>query len=175
MDRRWIDQIIATTGWTRTERHSFDWAGAEEQLGTRLPADYKELAEIFGPGLFGEWLGLFLPVDYELHALDIVSNWSYGLRLAEEAYPFRLEPYGLHPKPGGLLEWGFTPDGHSTFYWAVESDDPDRWPVVVSHEDDPSLDRYERSTAEHVYRELADVLDRHRERSLQGFMAHHPG
>lgn len=65
MDRRWIDRIITTVGWTQTERHSFDWAATEQQLGPRLPADYKELAEIFGPGMFGEWLGLFLPVDYE--------------------------------------------------------------------------------------------------------------
>jgi hypothetical protein len=170
MDRRWIDRIIATTGWTRTEPHPFDWGATEQQLGTRLPADYKELAEIFGPGMFGEWLGLFLPVDYEFYAIDIVTEWSYSLRLADQLYAFWSEPYGLHPKPGGLLQWGFTPDGHLSFYWSVESDDPDHWSVIVGHEDDALLDRYEHSTTEHVYRELADVLDRHSEHNLQGFI-----
>jgi len=59
-----------------------------------------------------------------------------------------------------------TPDGRLSFYWAIESADPDQWPVIVSREDDILLDRYEHSTTEHVYRELADVLDRHSEHNL---------
>jgi hypothetical protein len=169
MDRTWIDRIIAATGWTRTEeRHSFDWAATEDQLGTRLPADFKELAEVFGPGMFGEWLGLFLPVSYEFYAVDIVSwSRSFGHDLVKDSPLW--DPYGLHPKPGGLLDWGFTPDGHLSFYWAVEGDDPDRWPVIVGYEDGASLDRYEHSTTEHVYRELTRVLDKYSEYNLQGF------
>lgn len=44
MDRTWIDRLIAAIGWTAAPRHSFDWAATEEQLGVRLPADYKESA-----------------------------------------------------------------------------------------------------------------------------------
>lgn len=170
MDPRWIDRIIETTGWIQTERHQFDWAATEERLGTRLPADYKKLAEIFGPGMFREWLGLILPVDYEFHWTDIVTHWSNSLRLADEGFAARWEPYGLHPKPGGLLHWAFTPDGHLSFYWAVEGDDPERWPVIVGHEEDDVLVRYEHSTAEHVYSELTEVLDKYREHNLQGFI-----
>jgi hypothetical protein len=170
MDRTWIDNIIAATGWAATERHDFDWAAAEEKLGLRLPTDYKELAEIFGPGMFGAWVGLMLPTGDGSYGLDLLATWSRK-REPDMAHCAPLwEPYGLHPKPGGLLEWGYTPDGVLSFYWAVEGADPDRWPVIVGRETDTLFDRYEHTTAEHVYRELTDALKGPYAAGLPGFI-----
>lgn len=166
MDRTWIDRIIAVTGHTETERHVYDWAAAEQQLGARLPADYKELAETFGPGMFGEWLWLMLPTGDGKYGEDLLATWSRNLA-HDTAGSAMWEPYGLHPKPGGLLEWGGTPDGQVMFYWAVEGDDPDRWPVVVAG-DDFLFARHEYTTAEQVHRELTRVLGAHE--GLQGFI-----
>ena len=166
MDRTWIDRIIAVTGHTGTERHVYDWAAAEQQLGVRLPTDYKELAETFGPGMFGEWLELMLPTGDGEYGSDLLATWSRNL--TPDTAGFTLwEPYGLHPKPGGLLEWGSTPDGQMHFYWAVEGDDPERWPVI-SAGDDYLFDRHEYTTAEQVHRELTRVLDTYD--GLQGFI-----
>lgn len=149
-----VDEVVAVTGWDRGRTHAVDWAAVEARIGTALPADYKELAEVFGHGAFDGYLELHTPGaafrsgDIVLHAAWL-GEWArtHGSRL--------WEPYGIHPAPGGLLQWGSSEQAHQ-FYWLTDGPDPDRWPVLVCEDAPDSWERFDGTTAEFVHRLLTE-------------------
>ncbi|MFJ4672707.1 hypothetical protein [Kitasatospora purpeofusca] len=160
---RWVRRLGAVTGRPRSRQWSVDWSFAEARLGTTLPADYRHLAEHFGPGTFSGFLDIFLPGPPPgsgapfLHVPCLVEN---ARRLAElaAAHPGIADlyrPYQPHPAPGGLLEWGGSVQADQ-FYWLMESADPNRWPVIARNEDGDHQARFDGSTAEFVHRLLTD-------------------
>ncbi|MFF7754643.1 SMI1/KNR4 family protein [Streptomyces sp. NPDC007971] len=111
-----------------------DWAAVEEWLGTRLPADYKRLADRHGPVDFGAFLWIHVPCVQP-------GRFDYGTwvgathreaRIKARALPEHERPL-LHPEPGGLLAWGCSRGGDTLFWDTSVSDDPDAWTVVVTH------------------------------------------
>ncbi|MFK3730248.1 SMI1/KNR4 family protein [Streptomyces sp. NPDC088090] len=151
----WLGGVVAATGRDlAAARHPVDWADAEARLGTALPADYKQLAEVFGEGAFDDHLRLYVPGS-DAHGSDLVGN---ALRSAEWARTrgARLwEPYGVYPAPGGLLQWGDTEQA-DTFHWLTEGDDPDRWPVLACSDDHDSWTRFDGTVTEFLHRVLTD-------------------
>ncbi|MFI8240259.1 hypothetical protein ACIF83_23755 [Streptomyces sp. NPDC085866] len=112
-----------------------DWTAVEEWLGTRLPTDYKLLADRYGPVDFGEFLWIHVPCAQP-------GRFDFGQWLRATQREARIEaralPAGerplLHPEPGGLLAWGCS-RGSDTLFWDTSvSDDPDEWTVVVTHQ-----------------------------------------
>lgn len=151
----WVDRVVAVTGWTDDRRApAVDWAAVETRLGTALPGDYKELVERFGYGDFDDYLGLLLP-DGPPGSLDLVTFNEFWARAAAEDGGRWWEPYGLHPAPGGLLQWGST-EGRTSFSWLTEGADPERWPILVMGEDYADRHRFDGSTAEFIHRLLTD-------------------
>lgn len=105
-----------------------DFARAEEELGTRLPTDWKSLVSRYGCGTFGDFFHLWSPffapcpmVSQACGALDADRELSTAV---PEAVPFP-----LHPDPQGALPWGNTDNG-DVAYWLMRGD-PDRWPAAV--------------------------------------------
>ncbi|GAV38838.1 SMI1/KNR4 family protein [Streptomyces acidiscabies] len=110
----------------RTSATPPDWARIEGTLGTRLPADFRLLAEnypSFGlgnflhvplpePGREADWLG---GVDHEL---ETVRDWW------EDEMSIGLRP---HPAPGGLLPWASSLSG-DVFLWTTA----EPWLVTVA-------------------------------------------
>ncbi|ANP56796.1 hypothetical protein J2Z21_000128 [Streptomyces griseochromogenes] len=112
-----------------------DWPAVKQWLGTRLPADYKRLADRYGPVDFGEFLWIHVPCvragrfDYGQWLRDTHRTARIKARhLPEDERPL------LHPEPGGLLAWGHSRDGDVLFWDTSTSDDPDEWTVVVTHQ-----------------------------------------
>ncbi|MFE2738849.1 SMI1/KNR4 family protein, partial [Streptomyces sp. NPDC059349] len=66
--------MIELTGW-ESLGISVDWAAIEGELGVLLPADYKELYEVFGGGVFSDSL-YFLGRD-EGPAFDFLTQWRF--------------------------------------------------------------------------------------------------
>jgi hypothetical protein len=147
----WVDRVVAVTGWETDRAHAVDWATAEARLGTALPADYKRLVELFGPGVFDGYLDIRLP---DGSRSDIVRYAEWLAQWADVHGNRLWEPYRLHPAPDGLLQWADTEQADS-FYWLTEDSDPHRWPVVAI-EDDCTTYRFDISTAEFIYRLLTD-------------------
>jgi hypothetical protein len=118
------------------ERFSYDWADVERQIGTVLPADFKQLAEIYGPGEFDETFTLHAPTgdgarfDLVAAAREQADTWR---SIREDVIGGG--PLVVFPESGGLLAWGMVPIGLA-LCWQTEGA-PDRWPVVVC--DDTSL------------------------------------
>ena len=105
-------------------RH-FDWAAVEEQLRTRLPADYEEWAEVFGSGQFetgvvsgggqnrlstgrGSTAVLWvLGEDRDQLAVDVVRGHLFGGQVERAAFgrrPLSRRDDARHPRRGGRLK-----------------------------------------------------------------------
>ncbi|MFF2774415.1 SMI1/KNR4 family protein [Streptomyces sp. NPDC058052] len=150
----WLGGIVATTGWDlAAPRHAVDWADVEARLGTSLPVDYRQLAEVFGEGAFDDHLRLYVPgagprgSDLVRHA-HWLGEWA-GAR--GELW----QPYEVYPAPGGLLQWGDTEQA-DTFYWLTEGNDPDRWPILATEDDFASWQRFDVTLTEFLHRVLTD-------------------
>jgi hypothetical protein len=157
-DLSWVERVVTIAGWEGRHRpppHAVDWTTVEERLGTALPQDYKQIAEIFGSGAFDGYLRLYVPDALPL-SFDLVRSAE---RLAEFAVDHSTfwEPYSIYPAPGGLLEWAGTEQEHQV-YWLTEGPDPNRWPILTTDEVRDKWERFDGSTAEFVFRMLTDPL-----------------
>ncbi|MFJ3932891.1 SMI1/KNR4 family protein [Streptomyces sp. NPDC090029] len=56
-----IEELASAAGLTAARRYLVDWDRVETQIGTRLPADYKEYVYWFGPGCFDYYLYICVP------------------------------------------------------------------------------------------------------------------
>ncbi|MFI5886585.1 SMI1/KNR4 family protein [Streptomyces sp. NPDC051554] len=111
-----------------------DWTAVETWLGSRLPDDYKQLVDGYGPLDFGEYLWIHVPCvrkdrfDYG----DWLRETHRAARTAARQLPEGERPT-VHPSPGGLLAWGRSRGGDVLFWDTSVSEDPGRWTVVVRH------------------------------------------
>jgi len=111
-------------------RSPFSWADTERFLGTKLPTDYRDLIDDRGPGIVADVL-VYGPGAPEGN-LDLV-HWLQGIqRLVASLRQITCDhfPPPFHPEAGGILPWGLL-HGRQIVGWAMTSDDPDAWPVVV--------------------------------------------
>ena len=158
-DFSWVGRVLAITGWAegghQPPPHAVDWPGVEERLGTALPEDYKQIAEIFGCGAFDGYLRLHVP-DAPLVSFDLVRQAQWLAEFAEDHRAF-WEPYSIYPASGGLLEWADTEQEHQV-YWLTEDPDPSRWPILKTGGARDEWERFDGSTAEFVFRMLTDPL-----------------
>jgi hypothetical protein len=107
------------------------WNRAEEALGTRLPADYKLLVNIYGPGSFDGFLWVLQPCGSNKN-LDLVGQASVRLQsLRELAALGETVPYDIGVGDSGILPWAITDNG-DVCYWAVTSAEPGLWQVTIN-------------------------------------------
>ncbi|MFC9931738.1 hypothetical protein [Streptomyces sp. NPDC127190] len=143
----WGERLCALTGWEPVPRPAVDWAAVEADLGTALPADYKEIVGLFGPGGFDDYVDLLIP---GVLGMDLVV-WA---RTAAQ-YSGLFEPYDCYPAPQGLLRWGSS-EQELDFVWQTGvGDGPDDWPVLVG--EFGAWERYDCGMGEFLVRMLADV------------------
>lgn len=153
----WAERVVAVTGWTEGGHQppplTVDWTAVQERLGTALPDDYRQLAEIFGYGAFDGYLRFHVP---DAQSNSLVQGAEF---LAEfgQTHPDFLAPYPVHPAPGGLLQWADTQQGHTT-YWLTEGGDPNRWPILTIDDAHDEWRRFDGTTGEFIFRMLTDPL-----------------
>jgi hypothetical protein len=94
---------------------TFDWAGIEADLGTRLPPDYKLLRETFRQVLAGS---LFVVPPGDLKSVHEMFRDQF----CDEVGP----PF---PAPGGPLLCLWSED-RDRIAWDTSDPDPARWPVI---------------------------------------------
>lgn len=117
-----------------------DWSSVEERLGTRLPADYKNLIDVYGQGAFHGDLAIIGP--------DRMLALSGQQQLADPLRTFATDGRYHHARlsPGvdaavatgsatdQYLLWGGGIEGGAGFWRTTASTDPDQWPIVYSEE-----------------------------------------
>ncbi|MGW2590631.1 hypothetical protein ACWCXC_10205 [Streptomyces sp. NPDC001515] len=156
-DADWVERLRLLTGWEPVPRTPVDWRRAEEELGTRLPADYKALVDLFGCGSFDLYVDLLMPGR---RGLDLV-RWA-GTDAAGSGAGRGVPVF---PAPGGLLRWGSS-DQELEFMWRTGAADPDDWTVAVRTDlggweedasDGDAWERYDCGVAEFLVRMLTDT------------------
>ncbi|WP_406723025.1 SMI1/KNR4 family protein [Streptomyces althioticus] len=155
--RAWVRRLLGLTGWEPLGL-PVDWAQIEAELGAPLPADYKELAEAFGGGVFGEsvsFMGCGAGVSF-----DLPAQWRAGLSAARHGMygsTFAAGPYDAYTPGGkGVVTWGST-EWADQYCWLIDAERPGHCPVLVRAHDSGPWYRYELSTAEFLHRVLADA------------------
>ncbi|GLF97161.1 hypothetical protein [Streptomyces yaizuensis] len=144
-DASWAGKLRAVTGWEPMGPPTVDWDAVEAELGTALPGDYKEIADLFGEGSFDEYVDLIVPGDPHLGLVGWVRSYA--------RHPDLWQPYSVHPAPGGLLPWGAS-EQEIDFVWRTGAEDPDDWPVYVHSYDE--WQRFDCGTGEFLVRMLTD-------------------
>ncbi|MFD5794874.1 LuxR C-terminal-related transcriptional regulator [Streptomyces diastatochromogenes] len=105
-----------------------DWAQAERAVGAALPADYKQLVETYGDGIFDDTIWLLVPdsaySDCDLHVQmterdEILADlWEVGQE----------KPAGLLEAGARVLPWAFEEGTGAFLYWlARPGQQPDAW------------------------------------------------
>ncbi|HUR07387.1 MAG TPA: SMI1/KNR4 family protein, partial [Nonomuraea sp.] len=108
-----------------------DWPGIERWLGLRLPDDYKEFAERYGPVLVGEWIWVVMPHCSGLGGYFRQLDQRQGVQRSIRAGDPPSHPFAFHPEPGGLLVWGESRGSEHYFWDTSVSADPNDWPTRV--------------------------------------------
>jgi len=103
-----------------------NWDQVHARLGLRLPADYREFIDTYGPGMLGDVRVTAPGAPGGMNLFELLERTHARTRgMAEEEY----RP-PLYPEPGGIVCWGEDQRG-SILGWGPGSDDPDDWLVVV--------------------------------------------
>jgi hypothetical protein len=113
---------------------AYDWDEIEDDLGTRLPADYKLLAQAFPGGWFRQFVRPAKPARQYGDGPWLLGEWAAGK--IEGLRQWRAQgdgtvPYPVYPEPGGLLLWGGLRDGGYAC-WLTSPREPEGWPVVIA-------------------------------------------
>ncbi|MGW5352612.1 hypothetical protein ACWERV_19140 [Streptomyces sp. NPDC004031] len=117
--------------------------------GTALPADFLWLMETYGPGLISDYFGILPPV----RASEVGE--TFGVLSTAAVEQEGLE--GIEPEylvQGGLVLWGYTPDGDNAFWSTVG--EPDEWRVVTFRRQhgpyEPAVTRFDCGIVEFLVR-----------------------
>ncbi|MFH9179604.1 SMI1/KNR4 family protein [Streptomyces albogriseolus] len=149
--------MLDLTGWEPLG-FSVDWATVEEELGVPLPADYKELAEAFGGGVFSESVS-FMSCGASV-SFDLPAQWRAALSAARDGTYGSVSaagPYDAYTPGGkGVVTWGST-EWADQYCWLIDAERPGHCPVLARSHDPGPWYRYDMSTAEFLHRVLADA------------------
>jgi len=138
-------------------RASIQWDVVQAALGTTLPDDYKELAELYGPGSFWGFIHLF-QADDKYPALELVGQAAVNLegltylQSRGEVIPYRIEG------SESLLSCGRTDNG-DVIYWVRErSLSPDGWTIAINAARDDRWFEYSGGIADFLLAIMAKIL-----------------
>lgn len=126
------------------------WGVLENQLGTKLPWDYKQFITNYGTGSIDEFLWFLTPF-----VKDEYGNFLVRSKVLLDAYLVTKEKFPedfkheVFPTQGGLLPWGYTIDG-DVLYWNTTGQ-PDKWSVVIYDSRAPEYVEYSYNISKFLY------------------------
>ncbi|WP_433717982.1 hypothetical protein ACQP2Y_27840 [Actinoplanes sp. CA-051413] len=123
-----LPDLRADVGWAAPPTE-LEWAGIEQAIGLRYPAEFRELCSLFPPGVFQSFLKVLHPSAESDPAAYAAEVGGYAALLRDDAQEKGF-PYPLYPAPDGVVPWA-TIGFDYVICWLPEGDTPDAWPVVV--------------------------------------------
>ncbi|WP_405813255.1 MULTISPECIES: SMI1/KNR4 family protein [unclassified Streptomyces] len=108
-----------------------DWTRVEEELGTILPSDYKQLVDLYGGGLFDDAIWVLEPDCPNEHHDLVVGNHirveaQRGLWKGGEPKPAELDEAGSR-----TIAWAETENGDCLYWLARPGQEPAQWTVAI--------------------------------------------
>jgi hypothetical protein len=153
-----VDEISALIPPVRPQLPEPSWTPIEEQLGLRLPRDYKRLVEAYGGGSFDGFLWVLQPFG-RAASLDLLCQRSVRLealrtlRAAGEEVPF-----GVEDNQEELVPWAITDNGDVCYWVTSSSEDPDRWVTAINEARGPRWSTFDLSASELLLAVLSGSL-----------------
>jgi hypothetical protein len=100
----------------------------EQEVGSRLPADYKELVAVYGAGSWDEFLHVFQPAQpneyVDLARQGERARWALDyLQAGGERIPYPI---------ADLLAVARTDNGDTVYWLQRPRESPDTWTIVVN-------------------------------------------
>lgn len=112
-----------------------NWRNLESALGLTYPSGFKEFIDVYGGCIWFDNLSFFFrqgrtkkeakefpEIVIEMCDIDRGNTWD------ENGKPFS-PPF--YPEPGGFLPF-LVDYGGGQYYWDTQSDNPDKWPIILS-------------------------------------------
>jgi hypothetical protein len=144
-----VRRLAEVAGISATAGRSYAWEDIEAVLGTRLPSDYKLMAESFPEGWFRMFAKFLLPASERLLLNDL--GVQIMARIREQRVDKDREdlnfPFPAYPEPGGLLLCGSL-RVQGWVFWVTGAGDPDAWPLVLTEEGHKHWERFHGSLCE---------------------------
>jgi hypothetical protein len=118
-----------------------DWAKVEAEVGTPLPADFKDYVARYGTGVVNEFLWPLNPfaANDNVNLLAEIRFQLETLRETRTKFPKKFT-YAIFPEPGGYLPWGRSENG-DVMHWKTEGM-PDQWTVAVTDAREPVWEEF---------------------------------
>ncbi|MFF4457877.1 histone-like nucleoid-structuring protein Lsr2 [Streptomyces goshikiensis] len=107
-----------------------EWNSVETALGMRLPSDYRQLAEQYGPGIFCGYIHIYHPHGVTKF-VNLTGPMPARIR-AQLRKDFDQGPYPVTHDPDELFAIGVTDNGEYIFWITDPVDQPDRWRIAVN-------------------------------------------
>ena len=121
---------------------AIDWLDVEHRLGHRLPSDYRQIVEVYGPGAFDGFIWVLQPSAPHPHLDLVVLRRRQLAALRELQAEGEHVPYELEIGGGELTPWAITDNGDVCFWVRSSADDPDHWEVAVNEARGPGWAMY---------------------------------
>lgn len=151
-----LQELAALTGMQANTGEPVDWQAVRKELGFLPPADYRELVDRYGSGMFGFYFHVHGPDDhlYQLED-DIWQDYFHD--------EWELQPEQAPQRPGArhadIVHWGGTGDAH-ILIWLVEPDRPSHeWLIGMQGHDGPECEYFEMTTVEFLLAFVKGELD----------------
>ncbi|WP_229891724.1 hypothetical protein [Streptomyces mashuensis] len=109
------------------------WAQVERALGAALPADYKQLVETYGDGVFDDTIWLLAP-DSAYEDCDLQTQTTERNEILADLWEGgEAKPAGLVEAGARVLPWAFEEGTGAFLYWlARPGQHPDEWTVLYN-------------------------------------------
>lgn len=105
-----------------------EWEQLFVDLGTRLPEEYLAIMNLYGAGLWSEWLQFEPPFGRHQNFLAFAGERIEGYCELRDDYPESF-PLATWPEPGGYLPFAESIDGDGLGWLTVG--EPGDWPLIV--------------------------------------------
>ncbi|MEV7557145.1 SMI1/KNR4 family protein [Streptomyces sp. NPDC089795] len=108
-----------------------DWGEVERRLGVGLPADYKELIEVYGGSNWDDYLYVLEPYCPNKH-YDLLTWAEHQAEDLEDLWEFEKKPAELEVAGTQVVLWATTDNGECLYWLLRPGVEPDRWTVMVN-------------------------------------------
>jgi hypothetical protein len=134
-----------------------DWARVEAEIGSPLPADFKEYVARYGTGVVNDFLWPLNPFAANDN-VNLVSEIRFQLdtlRATRDKFPKKFT-YAIFPEPGGYLPWGRSENG-DVMHWKTQGT-PEQWTLAVTDSRAPEWEEFAEPMTSFLARLLAGQI-----------------
>ncbi|UFQ13539.1 MULTISPECIES: SMI1/KNR4 family protein [Streptomyces] len=123
-------------------QRSRDWAAVEEQLGTALPQDYKELVDTYGGGVFDETVWLLDPACPR-PGYNLIDQAKESAEILAKLWQVGSKPHFLQDEGAEVLPWAYIEGSGAMLYWLRRpGQSPEEWTVLFNEGRGPEWEHH---------------------------------